>query len=278
MAWVSELMRNPKSKILERGYINVYSELTPQEERGLFYKREYKKIHPDWNDTTIILCQLFAKVLKKLNLQNEKRELVVLDVGCGHGNYVIDEFRSKITWACGVDLYEKFTRKNICLDEIRYTDLNRGRISYESGTFDIVFAFWLLEHLENPAQAFQESYRVLKPGGFFIFATPNKSCLLISLKRLVRSATLTSSLNKILYGRKSDVFPTLYRANDLRTLRRMLMETGFEDISLKLNYDPSYTSFNGPTFEISNALDYLFEKLAPHFYKQHIIGMARRPV
>lgn len=272
---VSKLMKNPKSQILEKGYVDVYSKLTPQEKRGLFYSREYKKLNPDWDDTRILLCQYFVYALKALNPQSEKREIVVLDAGCGHGNYVIDEFRSKITWACGVDLNKEFTKKNICLDEIKHGDLSA--IPYENNTFDIVLSLWVVEHLKDLPKILREIHRVLKPGGYFIFSTPNKSCLLILLKRLIKIERLVVVLNKILYGREEDVFPVFYRANDLKTLGGLLENSGFEDINLKLNYDPSYTSFNKITFKISNALDRFFEKSAPHFCKQHIVGMVRKP-
>ena len=46
------------------------------------------------------------------------------------------------------------------------------RIAYSDGTFDLVTAFDVLEHLENERPTVTELVRVLKPGGKIIFTVP----------------------------------------------------------------------------------------------------------
>jgi SAM-dependent methyltransferase len=46
---------------------------------------------------------------------NTPENSVILDAGCGNGNYVIDENRQKIAWAIGIDASQESTAKNICL-------------------------------------------------------------------------------------------------------------------------------------------------------------------
>lgn len=262
---ISKLKKQPKSKILKKGYINIYSELNPSEFRQIYYNCEYKKINPKWDNTLVSLC----------NKLKDRDNLVVLDAGCGNGNYIIDEFRTKINWACGVDLKPKFTRENICLDEIKYSNL--ASLPYPDNKFDIVFSLWVIEHLRNPREVFKEIYRVLKPGGSFLFATPNKQSWLILLKRLIGNEDINLFINRNLFGRdKIDIFPTYYKANDINNLGKLLKIIGFTDINLKLNYDPGYTSFNTLTFYLSNLLDKIFGYFLPSFYKQHIIGSARK--
>jgi len=52
---------------------------------------------------------------------------------------------------------------------IHIVDGTAESIPYEANTFDIVFAFSVIEHTLNVEQAFGEVYRVLKPGGIFWF-------------------------------------------------------------------------------------------------------------
>lgn len=53
-----------------------------------------------------------------------------------------------------------------------YVDLNR-EIGAENATFDYVCCIDGLEHMTDPYQAVREISRVLKPGGYAVFSTPN---------------------------------------------------------------------------------------------------------
>ncbi len=269
----SELQQRPKSRILERGYLNVYSELTSPERRQLAFKRRLKQERPGWDDSTIRACQRFADFLSARRERGLTSDPVVLDAGCGRGNYVVDEFRAQIGWAVGVDLDPAATSGNVSLDEVRYAPLDA--IPYPDETFDAVIALWVFEHLERPEPVFRELARVLKPGGLLLFLTPNARCWLVWLKRLLqRRAALR--LNRQLYGREADdVFPTYYRANDVGGLRHLLTDAGFGQLELTLNFDPSYTSFDAATFWLSKTLDRALS-FVPSFSRMHIVGSGRR--
>jgi len=53
-----------------------------------------------------------------------------------------------------------------------------GQLPYDDGLFDVVLAVEVVEHLDGHRMFFQETARVLKPGGTLIFTTPN----ILSLK------------------------------------------------------------------------------------------------
>lgn len=271
----SQLQLYPKSVIRERGYINVYSDLTEQERRQLAYTRKNKQLHPDWDSTTVLECIFFQQSLDAFLQHNPNSSgPAVLDAGCGRGNYVIDEFRTKIAWAAGVDVDASATEGNVCLDEIRFASLEH--IPYDNASFDIVTCFWVLEHIANPEKVFYDIARVLKPEGVFIFATPNKYSAIVQLKRFLHSS-LVNALNHRLYGREhGDVFPTLYRANDLRTLRRLCNDAGFTTSHMQRNYDPIYTSFNSTSFRFSETFDAVCSAIAPTLSKPHLVGWAKK--
>jgi cyclopropane fatty-acyl-phospholipid synthase-like methyltransferase len=52
-------------------------------------------------------------------------------------------------------------------------DLSKENIPFAKDQFDIVVAFDLVEHIRDLAHLFSEVQRVLRPGGFFYFITPN---------------------------------------------------------------------------------------------------------
>ncbi|HLD51401.1 hypothetical protein A3K34_00150 [candidate division WWE3 bacterium RIFOXYC1_FULL_40_10] len=226
----SKLQHNPKSLILEKGYINIYSELNSKEKLQIQKKIIHKQKHPEWEETMVFITNKFAELVPQ--------DSVVLDAGCGNGNYVIDENRERIKWAVGVDVMQESVVKNICLDEIKITNLET--LPFENSSFDAVVSLWVFEHLERPQKVVSEIHRVLKPGGYFFMCTPNKSFLPIAVLRILKSRGVNYFLNKMLFGREEkDVFETYYRANTLSDIKK-LVNDGFTLETLKLNYDPSY--------------------------------------
>lgn len=64
---------------------------------------------------------------------------------------------------------EKFKLNDI---NIQYCDLNH-RIPFEDNSFDICFSTEVIEHLYNPHNLIDETYRILKPAGLLFISTPN---------------------------------------------------------------------------------------------------------
>ncbi|MFA6518820.1 MAG: class I SAM-dependent methyltransferase [Candidatus Shapirobacteria bacterium] len=253
----------PKSKVIKKGYINRYTKLGAKEERQFEYNCQYKLIEPSWDNTTIFLTKKFGEYAEK------QRDLRVFDAGCGNGNYIIDEYKKIIKFAGGMDADKASTAKNICLDEIKFGNLEK--IDYPSESFDVATSLWVAEHLENPEKVFKEIFRILKLGGIFLMATPNANCWLLLIKKLMRQGQ-SNFFVQLLYGRRDeDIFPTYYRANTVKEMTRLLKKAGFKDIEVKVNYDPGYTSFNNLTFKISNWLNKTVGRLWPEGYRQHLV-------
>ena len=115
-----------------------------------------------------------------------------------------------------------------------HTGLTGGAVAigdalpFRNGTFDLVTANMVLEHVSEPARVFGEVSRVLSRAGTFLIHTPNLSGYTTALTRLVpegQRAKLAASLQ----GRKpEDVYPTFYRANTVATLEQLAAESGFE--------------------------------------------------
>ena len=100
-------------------------------------------------------------------------------------------------------------------------------IPLDSNSVDIVFCSDVIEHLEDPRQAFREIHRVLKPGGAFIAWTPN----LYNPAMIVSAITPHSfhvAYRRMVWGDEgADNAPTFYRANTPRGIRKLAATTGF---------------------------------------------------
>jgi len=124
-------------------------------------------------------------------------------------------------------------------------------LPFTANRFDVVFASWLLEHLERPLCTFAQISRVLKPGGVFVFITPNTRHPLSALNRsLGKFSQLQGRLVARFYGRaEADAFPTYYRANSETAVSSLCHKTNLEINQLLFIPDPTYLAFNQPFFK-----------------------------
>lgn len=243
-------------------YIHQYSALTLQELRQLKYKRRYKTEHHDWDDSMVLLTNAVRE-----RISNKP---TVLDFGCGRGNFVVDEIGNVFAEKIGLDASLDATTGNTSMNRIVIN--NDNALAFPDQTFDIVLSLWVFEHVEHPDHVFKEISRVLKPGGFFAFVTPNRNSLLITLRRYL-SKHFADRILKRLYGREEeDVFNVFYRANTVSAIKSLAAKTGFTIEVLKENADPSYTAFNNFTYRCSVWFTKLFGTLA----RPHIIAVLRK--
>jgi hypothetical protein len=111
---------------------------------------------------------------------------------------------------------------------------------------------------------------VLRPGGHFVFLTPNLRNPLLAFNRLGRLLPqLQRRLVPRLYGRvEADTFPVQYRANTASAIRALAARTGLEVADLRVIPDPTYLAFNRFMFRAS----VLADRLLPRGWGVHLLG------
>ncbi|MGI8903117.1 MAG: class I SAM-dependent methyltransferase [Solirubrobacteraceae bacterium] len=90
-----------------------------------------------------------------------------LDFGCGAGKDV-DAARTAGFDAFGCDIVLDLETERLRRIEAPY------RIPFSTATFDFVGSNTVFEHVQNPAEAFGEIHRVLKPGGTSVHMFPSR--------------------------------------------------------------------------------------------------------
>ncbi|NJL60106.1 MAG: class I SAM-dependent methyltransferase [Desulfobacteraceae bacterium] len=90
-------------------------------------------------------------------------------MGAGAGILPQLNFKGKVSQVCGIDPDERVLH-NPYLDEAIVA--TGESVPYPDEKFDIVFSANVFEHLSDPIKVFREIYRVLKPGGLFLFKHP----------------------------------------------------------------------------------------------------------
>ena len=192
----------------------------------------------------------------------------ILNLGAGPGDkpgsaaFSLRDLRGAGWRVCGCDLDPEVLR-NAQLDEARVMEAD-GRIPYEDGAFDLIFADYVLEHVENPKLCFMEVYRVLKPGGYFFFRTPNLYHYVGIAARLLPHSMHDRIANRVrnLGEDAHDPYPTFHRMNTRKALRRLARQAGLSQVDLSMfEGEPSYLVFNKAAFLIGVAYERTVNKL-----------------
>jgi ubiquinone/menaquinone biosynthesis C-methylase UbiE len=104
----------------------------------------------------------------------------MLDVGAASGSFVAA--CTRLGYRCeGIEPSERARAEAVRLGEhlgvpVHVTVGTAEAIPYEDGTFDLVHASNVIEHVTGVDRAFAEAYRVLKPGGVFWFTAASSMC------------------------------------------------------------------------------------------------------
>jgi SAM-dependent methyltransferase len=99
----------------------------------------------------------------------------ILDWGCGCGRILRNWHNLTGTRVAGCDINGEMVRW--CADRLPFADVDVNELSpplpYHDAAFDLVYAFSVMTHLDEELQHAwtREIFRVLKPGGYFLFST-----------------------------------------------------------------------------------------------------------
>jgi SAM-dependent methyltransferase len=133
-------------------------------ERQVAARNAYARRTPGWMDSVA----LFRRTLHELIPPGAR----VLDLGCGrlglHGDDTACVDGSTVV---GLDTDHRALAENPVLPA-RIAGAGEA-LPFAGSSFDVVASAWVLEHLEHPGLVFAEVQRVLRPGGQFVFLTPN---------------------------------------------------------------------------------------------------------
>ena len=106
----------------------------------------------------------------------------VLDVGCGTGDFTAAMARAGAD-AIGVDVAEAALRRARSRHpgvEFRLVPLD-GPLPFEDGSFELVWASEVIEHVADTARWLSEVRRVLAPGGRLLVTTPSHGRLRVAV-------------------------------------------------------------------------------------------------
>ncbi len=153
------------AKVVETA-CNEYSKYYGQELSSFWIEDHIKKAREG--------CHEFDALLQeKLNVNGSLR---ILDLCCGWGEYVVNLCFNGIE-CYGADICDDIYKGLVLARENKIqSPFIKGdgfSIPFQSETFDIVYSFAALEHIEKPQELLRDIYRVIKPGGNLFLTFPN---------------------------------------------------------------------------------------------------------
>jgi SAM-dependent methyltransferase len=226
------------------------------------YRRRYAEMRPGWQPSSHVYQALVAA-----HLDSRMR---VLDLGCGRGG-VMERLHWRAGLVAGLDPDIGSLREHRAPALASACGLAED-LPYADHAFDLVCCSWVLEHLTEPERAFAEVARVLRPGGCFVFLTPNVRHPLLMFNRAL--SWTRGRLVDWVYGRsETDIFPAFYRANTAAQIELLARGAGMERISLRFIDDPTYLAFSNLMFRLAC----LLARITPRGMGVHLVGQYVAP-
>ena len=194
------------------------------------------------------------RTYEKIILDHISPESVVLDAGCGQNAPVLQKLVGLGKYLIGIDVCRLHKAEEYDSLSLLKSDLQT--ISLRDNSVDVVISRSVLEHVENPEKAYREIHRILKPGGHFICLTPNYYDYASLIAKLIPNR-FHSRIVQLTEGRdEDDTFPTYYRSNTERDIKKLAKTTGFEVTLIDyLGQYPSYFMFNPMLFALGTVYD-----------------------
>jgi ubiquinone/menaquinone biosynthesis C-methylase UbiE len=136
-----------------------------------------KQLFNEWS-----LQKQYAILRNIIQKYCDKKNIVALDAGCGTGKWSRELINIGVEKVVGVDFSPGVlkTAQEIAKNEglehkISLVKANLENLTFfPDNTFDIVFCYGVIEHLDNPNNVFKEFSRVVKKNGYIIEGVPRK--------------------------------------------------------------------------------------------------------
>jgi SAM-dependent methyltransferase len=203
-------------------------------------------LHPirQWNaglDRRFLSSPSALKVYKGSVKEASKQANRILHLGSGRNRTeVFDKqaYRAKTILSLDPDVLS--LRENF--SAYRLLALGEG-LPVRDCTIDLIVSEYVFEHIKAPTRVIHECARVLKPGGRIIILTPNSASYFGLLSRLTPYRFHVWFLETFLGRPALDTFPTFYRFNTRKQIRRISQGADLKVAYLETFVGPSsYTT------------------------------------
>tara|TARA_B100001093_G_C26787965_1_gene997579 strand:+ start:1082 stop:1798 length:717 start_codon:yes stop_codon:yes gene_type:complete len=204
---------------------------------------------------------------------------IVLDLGAGRAAWFEDDnckirkdlrlLRGKVKQVIAADVDDAVLKNKASDKQVVIKD---GFIDVEKKSIDVIIADYVLEHIDNPTEFYQQISNCLKSGGWFCARTPHKYSYVAIIASLLKNSLHTKLLKFIQPERKEvDIFPTRYKLNKLNDIKNTFHD--WENMTFIYRSEPAYYFGNKFIFLLQSVL----HRLLPAFACGNLFVFIRKP-
>lgn len=215
----TRLRHNIRRNVFECGKCGIVYLEPVQQDLKDFYTEEYRKLYTPVIGSALNSHELFDICLPIQKYRIDELKYVfdptkkLLDVGCASGAF-LHSVKSHVLECVGIEFNLDNARFVEEVLEIKVYTKRIEDVDLPQEYFDIVTAFQVLEHVDDPMLFLKGIHKLLKPGGTICIEVPNIQDVLLSVYEIEQYADF--------WFREPHVFNY-----SPKTLTMMLEKTGF---------------------------------------------------
>jgi SAM-dependent methyltransferase len=204
---------------------------------------------------------------------------IVLDLGAGRASWFEDDncktrreirlLKGKVEQYIAADVDKAVFDNNSSDKQIIIKD---GKLDIEPNSIDLIIADFVLEHIDDPKEFYNQINSCLKNKGWFCARTPHKYNYVSLIASMVKNSLHSKLLRYAQPERKEiDVFPKLFKLNQMKDIKSTFSD--WENFSFIYRAEPSYHFGNKTLF----ALQSLLHRIMPAFACGNLFVFVRKP-
>ncbi len=196
----------------------------------------------------------------------------VLEIGIGAGA----DFQNWCKYAAhatGVDLTKKaisLTDERLKLNSVppetyKLLSTDAENLPFDNNTFDIVYSWGVLHHTPDTCRAFEEAFRVLKPGGCIkamIYHDPSWTGLMLYVQHALVRGHLNTKMKEVVFQHLESPGTKTYTVGEAK---QFLSEIGFSNIELSTRLGPGDLLMIKPSKKYDSTFFKMIWKIYPRW-------------
>ena len=206
---------------------------TPRDGRLPDGGRTFDDVAASYNFLTL---PSFGQVFAELVVDEARRRgggpCRVLDIGCGCGIGRNVEHQWSIKRATG-DFWGIEPDPGIKVVDGLFDHFQHALMETTNlppASFDIAYSAMVMEHVADPVAFLQALHRCLKPGGVYLFVTPNADSFVPWATKVLHGLRIDEFVLRLVRGKQQIEeyhYPVQFRCNSARQLDRLASQIGF---------------------------------------------------
>jgi SAM-dependent methyltransferase len=204
---------------------------------------------------------------------------IVLDLGAGRASWFEDDncktrreirlLKGKVEQYIVADVDKAVFDNNSSDKQIIIKD---GKLDIEPNSIDLIIADFVLEHIDDPKEFYNQINSCLKNKGWFCARTPHKYNYVSLIASMLKNSLHSKLLRYAQPDRKEiDVFPKLFKLNQMKDIKYTFSD--WENFSFIYRAEPSYHFGSKTLF----ALQSLLHRIMPAFACGNLFVFVRKP-